>query len=124
MKPSEKNAIPIFNAQVLEDIESLQMPGESDIVAEIFQTFIGTSAQRLSKFLELTKNGDLKPLSKEAHAFKSSARTIGAQRLGNLLQQLESKPEQWQGQENLLPRIQEEVAVVIAEIKKMKPALA
>lgn len=115
---------PILSEEILQDMESLQMPDEPDIVVEVFETFINSCPARLSKLREISKSGDLKSLSREAHAIKSSAKTIGALRLGEFCQQLEHHPEQGLEQSSdLIQKIGLEVEVVIKEMKRIRPQL-
>jgi HPt (histidine-containing phosphotransfer) domain-containing protein len=124
MGQTPNNIHPILSEDILQDMESLQMPDEPDILVEIFETFIKSSPDRLEKIKTVSKTDDLKAISREAHALKSSARTIGAVRLGEACQRLEHQPDLVKVSDEVIKDIEVEVAVVIAEMKKIRPALA
>ena len=76
--------------QTLLKLESLQVEGEEDIVVELIHSFLKQTPTRISSiehslYVEL----DLNNCCDEAHTIKSSARTLGAVRLGELCQKLE-----------------------------------
>lgn len=123
---SEKmNNNPIINPDTLAEMESLQMDGEPDIVVEIFSTFLEVTPARLNNLTQLAKAGDIKALSKEAHALKSSARTIGALRLGDHCQQMEHIEDLGliDQKMELLAKIKSSLDEVFAEIKKIRPGI-
>ena len=115
----------ILSRETLAEIESLQMPGEPDIVTEIFATFLQSTPARIEKLSLHLQKGDIKALSKEAHALKSSARTIGAIRLGDACHELEHIEDLGllDRKEELFFQVKDQLGEVFEEIKKIRPEL-
>lgn len=121
----QKNEQPIISPDTLAEMESLQMDGEPDIVIEIFSTFLEVTPPRINNLSQLAEKRDLKALSREAHALKSSARTIGALRLGDLCQQMEQLEELGlvDQKQIILANIKASLEEVFSEINKIRPGL-
>jgi len=91
MSQSAGNAAtePVLEMNRLVELRTIQIPGEQDLVAKLFDLFLRTSTKHLAGLAQLGRERDLKNLQEEAHAFKSGARTLGAVRLGNACRSLE-----------------------------------
>ncbi len=120
--------IPILSTKVINDLRSIQVPGEPDIVNQLFDVFIKTSAQRVDHLSSLAhslvEGEDLKPLSLEAHALRSSALMIGAFSLAEVCEQIERHPEIGLTSEFLLDEVADEVKTVVSEIQKVRQEIS
>ena len=63
--------------------------GKSSLVKALLETFTRISSETMNAFRHALRGSDWVSLGQEAHKFKSSARTIGAERLGDLCEVLE-----------------------------------
>lgn len=76
---------------VLDRLRLLNAPGEKDFAEELVEDFIRAFPAQISKFEQAYKAGDLELLLFYAHSFKSSAATIGARTIVELLRVLEDR---------------------------------
>ena len=79
-------------AQLLE-LRELQEPGEPDVVADLIRTFVEDSAVRMGRLREAAAAGSARQVRLEAHAIKGSSSLMGAGRLTELAQVVESAAE-------------------------------
>jgi signal transduction histidine kinase/DNA-binding response OmpR family regulator len=90
MKSSGINVVSMIDRSVFADLEDLQVAGEPDFVIELIDTFLKTSPKRLESISDFLKANNVLAASKDSHALKSSARTLGAKQLSDLCQQMEN----------------------------------
>jgi CheY-like chemotaxis protein len=64
--------------------------GVEEAVDAILDTFVQTADERIAALTVALASGEAEAIKRTAHAFKSSAGTIGAKRLAALLQEIES----------------------------------
>ncbi len=64
--------------------------GAEEAVDGILATFAATLPQRLEALAEATRGSEAEAIQRAAHAFKSAAATIGARRLAQLLEEMET----------------------------------
>jgi two-component system sensor histidine kinase/response regulator len=69
----------------LHDIAS----GDPSLIASLLETFRHMAAESMADMQRSLNAGDGRQLAEQAHKFKSSARTVGALRLGDLCEALE-----------------------------------
>lgn len=62
----------------LNNLRMLQVPGGSDVLAELIEIFLNTTPKYLSGMKDALANQDLSLLSQGAHSVKSSSASIGA----------------------------------------------
>ena len=78
---------PAVEPEVLEMLESLQEPGEPDLIVEIISIFLRDTPERLDGLRD--RPLEAAPTSRIAHAVKGSAGNLGASRLQDLAERLE-----------------------------------
>jgi two-component system sensor histidine kinase/response regulator len=69
---------------------TMEEAGAGHAVDGILATFVATLPQRLEALVTAAQAAEPDPIQRAAHAFKSSAATIGARRLAALLEQIEA----------------------------------
>lgn len=69
--------------------ESLRQAGVEESIGGILRAFVADAPRRLDALKQAVKANDLRAIERAAHAFRSPAATIGAQRLAALLQAVE-----------------------------------
>ncbi|MEM6789520.1 MAG: ATP-binding protein [Myxococcota bacterium] len=92
-------------------VQRLQAMGDGTL-EELMAMFIDTTEQRLASIREAGRRGDAETLRAEAHALKSGARQLGAMRLGDRLEEIELRPEQYV---TLAPKLDAESAHSLRE---------
>jgi CheY-like chemotaxis protein len=70
--------------------EQMRLAGAESAVDPVLDTFSETTPQRVAAIVTALSTGNATDIERTAHAFKSSAATIGANTLASLLQQLEA----------------------------------
>jgi HPt (histidine-containing phosphotransfer) domain-containing protein len=117
---------PILEMSRLAALRSFQMPGEPDLVIELFDVFLQNASKHLSTLAEAWRELDVQKLKKGAHAFKSGARTLGAVRLGDSCDSLEEICTA--AAEDKIPesieKINREYQLLVAEIERARKLLA
>jgi HPt (histidine-containing phosphotransfer) domain-containing protein len=86
-RPSE------VDAKAIEKIEKLQEDNEPDIVTELVEIFKKATPERLEAIDGYVKKFEFEDVCDAAHTIKSSARTLGLQKLGEVCQQIENLKE-------------------------------
>ena len=71
----------------------MRAAGVEEAVDGILDTFVQSSSERITALSDALTSGDAHAIKRAAHAFKSSAGTIGAKRLAALLQEFEALAE-------------------------------
>src|SRR3989440_6089482 len=69
---------------------TMREAGAEEAVDGILATFAATLPQRLEALAEATRGSEADAIQRAAHAFKSAAATIGARRLAQLLEEMET----------------------------------
>ncbi|MGZ3690660.1 MAG: ATP-binding protein, partial [Pseudobdellovibrio sp.] len=83
-----------IDVSILNKLEALQEDGEPDIVVDLIHSFLAQTPARLSNIATAVATQDYELAYDEAHTIKSSARTMGGSRMGELCQQLEDLRDQ------------------------------
>jgi PAS domain S-box-containing protein len=83
-------ARPAVNHRALEQIQMLATPEEPNLVAEFIDLFLEKAPQNLARLRNAAQTSNPDELQQGAHSLKGSARNLGAERLGDLLHELES----------------------------------
>jgi HPt (histidine-containing phosphotransfer) domain-containing protein len=68
----------------------LRDAGAESAFGAVLSVFVGDAPTRLSVIIDAVAGHDMERIARAAHAYKSSAGTIRAMELNNLLQQLEA----------------------------------
>jgi HPt (histidine-containing phosphotransfer) domain-containing protein len=63
--------------------------GDVAFVADLVETYLADGADQLAEIDAAVQSGDAEALVRPAHTLKSSSRTVGANRLGELGRQIE-----------------------------------
>jgi HPt (histidine-containing phosphotransfer) domain-containing protein len=63
--------------------------GDDAFLADLVETYLSDGADQLAAIDEAVRSGDAEVLVRPAHTLKSSSRTVGANRLGELSRQIE-----------------------------------
>ncbi|MBX9837451.1 MAG: Hpt domain-containing protein [Silvanigrellaceae bacterium] len=80
----------MIDENVLEQFEELQIEGKKDIIVEIIDSFLEQSKLRMENIELNIKKMNINDISIDAHIIKSGARTLGANSLGDLCQEIEN----------------------------------
>ena len=76
-----------------ETLASLRADGGEDVARELIALFTEDTPARCAEIVEATRRGDVRAASAAAHALKSSAGTLGANRMAHLCAQIEDAAE-------------------------------
>jgi HPt (histidine-containing phosphotransfer) domain-containing protein len=79
----------ILDPQLLENLRSLQDPGDPDLAIEIISLFLSDSAARLERMRDAATRRDLLVIAELAHQMKGSAGALSAGRLLQISAELE-----------------------------------
>lgn len=112
-----------LNPAALEELRQLQEEGDHSLTIELIDVFVSSAQDRVRDIGSFVSAGDAEKASKAAHNFKSGARTLGAEKLGALCEELETKPGVARSKE-LESQIKAEASVVCAELLKIKSSLS
>ena len=63
--------------------------GDAAFVADLVETYLADGVEQLAEIDEAVRSSDAEALVRPAHTLKSSSRTVGANRLGELARQIE-----------------------------------
>jgi HPt (histidine-containing phosphotransfer) domain-containing protein len=63
--------------------------GDHAFVADLVETYLADGADQLAAIDEAVRSSQAEPLARAAHTLKSSSRTVGANRLGELSRRIE-----------------------------------
>lgn len=99
--------------------KGLQHTGTWQLYTKLLSVFVGAIERRAELFRIMCENGDIDGYRVEVHSLKSNARTIGAETLGVLAEQMENKC-----LEKDLDYIRKNTPALIAEYEKFIPILA
>ena len=86
-----ENTLKILNINTIDKLRTLQIDGEPDLINELITTFFISASNYIADFEKHALAKNHIEASKVAHAFKSSSRTLGAEHLGELCQELEDQ---------------------------------
>jgi HPt (histidine-containing phosphotransfer) domain-containing protein len=85
-----ESMIPIIDEDVLTGLRDVQELGAPDIVAETIAIFLADGALRLDLTRRAVAEVDAEAIHRVSHAFRGSARMLGASRLAAACQVLET----------------------------------
>ena len=112
----------LINAEILEALKGLQMDGQPNIIVELINTFFETSEANIQNIQKYYSGGQYEDVSREAHALKSGARTLGAEILGNCCQSIEdlfrNRNDITQTEAELIPKLESIYTQTCNELKK------
>jgi HPt (histidine-containing phosphotransfer) domain-containing protein len=74
---------------VLESLLELQVDGQPDVIVELASIFLEATPPRIERLCKAVERSDRENVIAEAHALKSSAANLGADRLSALTKELE-----------------------------------
>ena len=100
------HVVPFIDQEVLSQFDDLHIEGEPDILIELIDSFLSSTPKRIEAMAQFVASADVESASKEAHALKSAAQSLGAKALGELCQQLEDFTKN-KTQENIFELIEE-----------------
>ena len=80
---------PVLDRQVIETLRQLTPPGEPDVLTEVLQLFLSEVPPRIERLCNAWSAGDIQGMYRLAHSLKGSAGNIGAQRLFEVVRQLD-----------------------------------
>lgn len=103
---------------VLENYRLMQMPGTSDLVAELVDLFISDSTARLKALGIAIHDEDTSAIREQAHALKGSSGNIGAFRLAGLSNLIEKEVDDLARVQDLSNELERELRNVIAALKR------
>jgi HPt (histidine-containing phosphotransfer) domain-containing protein len=79
----------VLDLTVLDELRSLGGDDDSELVAEVVNTFLEDAPERLQMMQAAVSSRDLDALSQAAHAMKSSSAYLGATMLSAIFQEIE-----------------------------------
>jgi HPt (histidine-containing phosphotransfer) domain-containing protein len=74
---------------VLKELRSLQGEGETDLIAELFETFRGDAPTLIAAMRTAATHGNAEQLKQAAHSLKGSSASLGANPLSALCAEVE-----------------------------------
>ena len=83
-----------IDLSMLDQLRSIQRPGEPDIVVEVIELFLRDAPDRLKALRAAAAANDLAAASRAAHTIKGSAGHLGAKTLATLSGRIEDKAKQ------------------------------
>jgi HPt (histidine-containing phosphotransfer) domain-containing protein len=113
---------PAVDAAVIRKLaSSLGERGRSSVDG-LIGTFLGHVPDQMRTLSSAAQGNGFDDVRREAHALKSNASTFGADRLADLCRELESaaKAGALDGQEELVERIEDELARVTGELERIR----
>ena len=87
-KYGKKGLVTLDRSRLME-LKTIQQVGDPDLVTEILSIYFKTAPDSLQKIKKFHADDNLSLLSREAHSFKSTCGSIGAQIMADLCLQLE-----------------------------------
>jgi len=87
----EVEVIAPIDPRVLQNLEELQVEGETSIVGKIINAYLSGSQPLVAGLRKMLSENDLEALQKTAHSLKSSSANVGAIRLSTMSKELEMK---------------------------------
>ncbi|WP_233231281.1 Hpt domain-containing protein [Silvanigrella aquatica] len=114
-----------INSQTIEGLKMLQEDGEPDFLADLIDTLLKTTPQKIVNIDNFLNQNDLVAASKESHSIKSSVRALGAEKLGNICQSLEDlkATNRVDDAKNIFSTLKEEYELVTKELNEIKGSL-
>lgn len=114
----QRRLVSSINTEAIEKLRTLQRPGQPDIVEKLVGNFLGTVAATLANIQEAFIDGDGNKIHQYTHPLKSTAATLGANHLAELLSDMDNTCRQGSiaGCSVLLQDIEEEVQIVCDEL--------
>jgi CheY-like chemotaxis protein len=79
-----------IDPRVLAQLRSLEPPGESSFVRGVIQSFLDAAPGRLEALRGVADNNDSQELERTAHGFRGSCGALGATRMAQLCQEVET----------------------------------
>ena len=124
-KPGGAAADPVratWNQMAVEELRSLQEPGEADLVAELVDTFHVDARPLCDRLEQAAARGDLAEVRQVAHRIKGSALNLGAERLAGAAGALEAAAVRGEANPALVASVVAEQARFFARAPAEAPA--
>jgi len=80
---------PVLDPAVVNTLRQLTMPGEPDVLTEVFKLFLEDVPQRIERLRNAYAGGNIQEVRRAAHSLKGSAGNIGARAMFAVCQQLD-----------------------------------
>ena len=80
---------PLLDQKQLRSLQSLNEPGQSDIVTDLMRIFFNQTPELILKLKSAAKNSKAETIQALAHKLKGSCANIGARQLSNLAATIE-----------------------------------
>ncbi len=115
---TQRRLVSSVDATAIDKLRTLQRPGQPDIVKKLVGNFLDTIAASLSDIQEAFIDGDGNRIHQYTHPLKSTAATLGAHHLAELLTRIDDTCRQGSiaGCSVLLQDVEEEVQLVCSEL--------
>jgi two-component system sensor histidine kinase/response regulator len=106
--------------------DSLRQAGVEESIGGILKTFVADAPDRLVALEKAFKANDARAIERAAHAFRSAAATIGAQRLAALLQAVESAARAGNAERarTEVDELRAELAAVLRYLRHLEPGMS
>ena len=123
-----KKGLVTLDRSRLMELKTIQQVGDPDLITEILGIYFKTAPDALLRIKKFHAESDLALLSREAHSFKSTCGSIGAQIMADLCLQLERPqggPQSFEDREKVITRLVSEYGLVEVELNNIlheKPA--
>jgi HPt (histidine-containing phosphotransfer) domain-containing protein len=116
----------VLDLKALEQIRALEQPGEPSLLAEMVETFRGSSLGYLARLDQALAAGDAEATADAAHALKGAAAALGAQQVRAVAAELESggRKRYLAGAEHHLARLKAARAQALQHLSTLLPNAA
>ncbi|MEO5968714.1 MAG: Hpt domain-containing protein, partial [Bdellovibrionia bacterium] len=117
-----KNGLVTLDRSRLMELKTIQQAGDPDLVTEIVSIYFKTAPTSVQKIKKFHAENEIHLLAREAHGFKSTCGSIGAQIMADLclqLERLEGDPLSFEERENLITNLKSEYDLVERELNNI-----
>ena len=90
LRPTNVTAPSVFDTSIVEELQSIGVPGEPDLFSELAGQFLDQMPAWLNDIRSAASNGDTETVRRLAHKLLGLCRQIGAERIARVCDELES----------------------------------
>jgi len=101
LRPTDISTFPIFDSGMVDELRSISRSGDSDLFTELADQFLKQMPGWLGEIRQSAEDGDSEALARHAHKLLGLCRQIGAQRMAQICDDLESMGSAGAGQDAL-----------------------
>jgi signal transduction histidine kinase/CheY-like chemotaxis protein/HPt (histidine-containing phosphotransfer) domain-containing protein len=117
----EKGKSTPIDFRVLQRLKAMQKEGEPDIVNELFELFTNHTPGQLQNLRQALNDNDWQAAKRSAHVLSGSCGSIGAHRMSQLCENIESADKlETEERNKLMAYLDDEYSCVLAEIRRFR----